>query len=87
MASICLIEGKWRALVRRKGHKPISKRFAKEAQAKAWARKMEAKIELGLAQNPLITITIAKLIDKYREMREKSHPILLIKLRGKEQCS
>lgn len=77
MASISFVEGKWRCLVRRKGHKPISKRFEKKAQAQRWGREIEAQIAAG--QVPKIvasTTTIADLIGKYRDLRATVRPIL-----------
>ncbi len=46
MASISFVEGKWRALIRRKGYKSISKRFATKAKALAWAR-LHARQQAG----------------------------------------
>jgi hypothetical protein len=42
MASILKIGTKWRALIRRKGHKSICKTHPTKAAAEAWARKVEA---------------------------------------------
>lgn len=74
LASICKIDGKWRALIRRKGHKPISKRFDTKGAAKAWADDIEAQLEAGkpLAGDP----TIATLIEMFRHQRDLSRPIL-----------
>lgn len=73
MASICKIGGKWRALIRRKGHKPISKRFDRKAEADAWAADIEAQLSQG---TPIGDPTIASLIQAYRDLRDHSRPIL-----------
>lgn len=77
MASISFIEGAWRALIRRKGHKPISKRFPTKTKAVEWARGIEAQIDTG--QVPKVTakgVTVGDLIKKYRELRAAVRPIL-----------
>ena len=67
MASISFVEGSWRALIRRKGHKPISKRFPTRAKAEVWARGIEAQIDAGTAPKMLAsTTTVGDLIDKSR---------------------
>lgn len=47
MASILKVGTKWRALVRRVGHKPICKTHSTKAAAEAWARRIEAQIDDG----------------------------------------
>jgi integrase len=77
MASISFVEGAWRALIRRKGHKPISKRFPTKTAATAWARGIEAQIDAG--RTPAASsmgVTIANLIDTYRELRATVRPVL-----------
>lgn len=76
MASICKIDGVWRALIRRKGHKPISKRFPTKAEAAAWARDIEGQIDQGRAVRSLSANTITYMIDAYRQLRGKTRPIL-----------
>jgi integrase len=77
MASISNINGKWRALVRRKGHKSISKWFETKGRATAWAKEIEGAIEAGThAQSVADTTTMTALVKKYRKMREASRPIL-----------
>jgi integrase len=76
MASICKIDGVWRALIRRKGHKPISKRFPTKAEAAAWARDLEGQIDQGRAVKVLSIATVADLIQAYRDLRAGSRPIL-----------
>lgn len=77
MASISFVEGKWRALIRRKGHKDISKRFDTKGKAAAWARDIEGQIVAGtLAPTVSSTETIGHLVDVYRKLRASTRPIL-----------
>jgi len=71
MASIIQIGKKWRAQIRRRGAKPITKTFGTKAEASAWARKTESLIETG-EYAPSSSISVGQVIDKYREMREAS---------------
>lgn len=71
MASIIQIGAKWRAQVRRKGAKPITKTHPTKAAAQAWARRIEADIEAGTYRAETVE-TIDDLIEAYREMREDS---------------
>ena len=77
MASISFVEGKWRALIRRKGHKDISKRFDTKSKAMAWARDIEGQIVSGVK---VATVaggdTVGQLIEKYRKLRASTRPIL-----------
>ena len=75
MASVCKLNGKWRALIRRKGHDSISKRFSTRAAAEAWAREIEGQIDQGRAVQVRTKSTIADLITTYRGLRERSRPI------------
>jgi integrase len=78
MASISFVEGAWRALIRRQGHKPISRRFPTKSRAVEWARGIEARIDAG--QTPQIPSskrpTVADLIERYRKLRATVRPIL-----------
>lgn len=77
MASISFVEGKWRALIRRKGFKDISKRFDTKAKAAAWARDIEGQILAGAIPQVIASKeTIAQLIQKYRQLRAYTRPIL-----------
>ena len=76
MASITQVNGKWRALIRRKGHKPQCKTFTAKAAAEAWARKIEAEIDRGDSPTVAASVTVAELIQAYRDLREKGRPIL-----------
>lgn len=75
MASILKIGQRWRALIRRRGHKSICKTFATKAAAESWARGIEAQLEQG---PPVVDtgLTVAKMIKTYRELRDKTRPIL-----------
>lgn len=77
MASISKVEGKWRALIRRKGYPTISKRFDTKAKAAAWARDIEGQIVAGAANKPVSSKeTIGQLIDRYIKLRSTTRPIL-----------
>ena len=58
---------KWRAIVRKKGYRPVSKSFSTKARAETWARQIEGKIESRDFSNlgDLESITVADLIDRY----------------------
>jgi integrase len=74
MASILPVNGKWRALVRRAGHKSICKTHLTKAAAVAWARKIEAQLDAGV---PVAAekVTVGDLIGVYRKLRDGSRPI------------
>lgn len=76
MASISKIEGKWRALIRRKGHKQISKYFPTKGAALLWAAEIEQKMDSGQVLATESVDTIARVIERYRTMRSKTRPIL-----------
>ncbi|KQP43890.1 site-specific integrase [Pseudorhodoferax sp. Leaf274] len=76
MASVSKVEGKWRALIRRKGHKPISKRFDTKAKALEWARGIESQIDAGQVPAVAGRDTVADLIREYRRLRSLARPIL-----------
>lgn len=76
MASITQINGKYRALVRRKGHKDISRYFDTRREAEAWGRKVDADIDAGRAVVQSDRVTVAKLIEEYRRIRlEVGRPV------------
>jgi integrase len=72
MASILRIGDRWRAQVRRKGAKSITKTFPTKAAATSWARKIEADLEAGIGTFDAATVTVGMLIARYRELREDS---------------
>lgn len=78
MASITkLPSGKWRALVRKRGSKPLSGTFEKKKDAEAWARAEELKLDsikkYGKASTPKGS-TFPDFIDKYVEETERVKP-------------
>lgn len=75
MASVTKVNGKWRALIRRKGHKAQCRTFRTKAQADLWAREREAELDSGAIGANLGDLTIAKVIKTYRKLREASRPI------------
>jgi hypothetical protein len=79
MASIIKVGGRWRALVRRKGHQAYCKTFTVKAQAEAWARHVEGDIDQGRAPNPAAvfgqTLLLSDVIHTYRDLRDRSRPI------------
>lgn len=76
MGSIIPVGEKWRAQVRRKGYKAQTKTFALKKDAEAWARKIEAGIDQA---GPVVQgdeMTVADMLDSYREMRmELGRPV------------
>lgn len=75
MASILQVKGKWRALVRMAGHKPICKTHPTKAAAATWARKIEGQLSAG-KQIEHDAVTVGDLIDAYRKLRDASRPIV-----------
>ena len=72
MASVSVqrIGERWRAQVKSKGRKSISKTFAAQREAKDWGAKVKAEIE---GQRPALlsaALTVGKLLAEYRRMRE-----------------
>lgn len=74
MSSLIEINGKWRAQVRRKGHKTITKTHPTKTAAQAWAKKIEGLIESGAPVGP--GVTVGELIKSYRKLRDSARPIL-----------
>lgn len=79
MASIVQINGKWRALVRRKGFPSYCQTFPTKTQAQVWARGIEAEIERGAQPKAEAVagkrLMVSDLIREYRKLREGSRPI------------
>ena len=71
MATIIKQRGRWRAQVRRVGEKSISKTFSSKAEAVAWARQIEGAMDAG-THRPRAVVTVAEVIQAYRELRERS---------------
>jgi integrase len=74
MATITPREGGWRAQVRRKGHKPVSKQFRTKAMAERWARGIEDAMAAG-QYAPASGLTLAAAIDRFQTETEKAKPI------------
>lgn len=69
MASILLVNGKWRAQIRRAGQKSIAKSFDSKRDAEAWARRVESGMD---AAKPVVIaedLTVEQLVGQYRLMR------------------
>jgi integrase len=67
--------GKWRAQVRRKGHKAQCRTFKTKAQAEAWVRQREADIDRGVIAADAGDLTVADVIGAYRKLRDQARPI------------
>ena len=66
------MNGEWRALIRRKDHESISKRFPTRAAARVWAREIEGQIDQGRTVQVLPKVTVADLISAYRGLRDRA---------------
>lgn len=79
MASIVRVGTRWRALVRRKGHRSYCKTLGTKAAAEAWARVVGGDIEAGRAPAPAAVLgralLVRGLVHEYRALREQSRPI------------
>jgi len=64
---------RWRALIRKKGEKPISKTFSKKANAEKWATETESDIERGVFCND--DTNVGSLIKRYIVEVGKYNPI------------
>jgi integrase len=75
VGSIINRDGRWRAQVRRKGHPAKCKTFKTKAQAEAWVRQTEADIDRGLTPAEVSRVTVAQVIQAYRNLRADARPI------------
>jgi integrase len=75
VASVTQVNGKWRALIRRKGFKSQCKTFRTKAQADTWARQREAELDTGTVTTSFGGLTVGQVIQAYRELRDHSRPI------------
>lgn len=64
MATISKRGGRWRAQIRRRGHKALSETFETKARAKAWATQQEAEILAG-SRGEYPKKSFADALDKY----------------------
>ena len=67
MASIIERCGRYQAIVRRKGHRPVCKTFPDRRSARYWVQKIEAEMALGLFK-PAPKLTVAELLDAYQRI-------------------
>ncbi|MBI0327662.1 site-specific integrase [Burkholderia plantarii] len=72
MATITKVGNRWRAQVRRKGHKSIAKTLATKGAAEAWAREIESGIDRGGASVDEQRVTVGDLVRQYRQARDES---------------
>ena len=70
MASILQIGDRWRAQVRRQNHRPQAKTFRTKAEALAWARQVESRIDAGQEPKAAGLLRVRDLLDEYRQLRE-----------------
>jgi integrase len=76
MASVYkLPNGKWRATVRVKGHKEVTKQKNTRAAAAVWAADKEKELRGGVAASGEKS-TISVLISKFRALRKRGRPII-----------
>lgn len=75
MASILQVGEKWRAQIRRTGHKSIAQSFDSKKEAERWARAEEARMDAE--KGPLRDdMSLGELIEEYRRVRaELGRPI------------
>ncbi|WOJ94216.1 site-specific integrase [Congregibacter variabilis] len=66
MASIRKYRNGWRVDIRRQGHAPMTKTFAKKGEASQWAMETEAALVNGDLSNPS-NKTVAEMIQRYKE--------------------
>jgi integrase len=82
MASITQVNGKWRALIRRQElGRPLCKTFKLKADARAWARAVEAQIDGGGDPSAGLDMTMGEAIRHFRKIRAKGNPV-----RGSLEC-
>lgn len=72
MATITKISGKWRAQIRKRGHRPISRYFATSSAARAWADEVESAIAAGRSPTSPGALRVADAIRGYFQMRAKA---------------
>lgn len=75
MASILQMpNGRWRALIRRAGRRPVCKTHPTKVAAERWARSIETALDAGVEPEQA-AVTVGDLIDAYRKMRDGVRPI------------
>lgn len=73
MANITKVGERYRAFVRRKGEKPISKYFTSHTEAQKWARAQEVEVDRGRSTAPGLRLTIKHLAQTYKENVGKAY--------------
>lgn len=63
---------KWRAIVRRKGYKPVSSTHNTRAEAQRWAARIEGNVEDQGAAG--LDMTVTDMIDRYLDELETHNP-------------
>lgn len=60
-------DGKYQMVIRKRGHKPVSKTFTKKALAIRWASKIEGEMESGIFQDKrkATRTTISQVLDRF----------------------
>src|SRR3954452_9082312 len=59
--------GKWRAQVRRTGHRPLSKVCKIKTDAERWAREIERKLDMGHTVEPRLRLILSDVLSAYRQ--------------------
>lgn len=67
MASILKVDGRWRAQIRRAGHKSIAKSFATKVEAEKWSRQTERDMDASEYLDGRTNKTFANLCDRYKD--------------------
>lgn len=70
MASVIKVGDKWRAQVRRRDYPPQTRTFRTKAEADAWARGVESKIDAGTTPKSAALTRVRDLVQEYRGLRE-----------------
>lgn len=69
MASIIKIGDKWRAQVRRRNHKPQTRTFRTQREAREWATALESRIDANAEPKAAALLKVGDLIGEYRRLR------------------
>lgn len=76
MASILPVGDRWRAQVRRAGHKSIARTFDTRKEAEQWARRVEAGLDEQRQRPAGEEMTVAEIVSEYRRTRlELGRPV------------
>lgn len=83
MATLRKRKSKWQVQVRRQGQPALSRTFILQADARAWARTVEAGMNRGealVAPRPLRTLTVDDLLERYLTT------VMVLKRRAAYEC-